>query len=192
MAKKKQENLSAELDILRGQLLHAWSAAELSLVFVAMPLMQTTDEFRIRLVLSSFPNVRARHTMLSRLGENYLQESLLPKFNNLMKRFGDLSNKRNVFVHSTILLDDPSSKHMLIVRDHFSTSEEFVCDITKVPLNELKSHITATHVLSRELNGFSREMAGRVYTWPKMRRASHPDPNHGIDLRHRGRVPETP
>ena len=87
-----------------GEVMQQWAYLELSLMLLLAQLLNG-DQFRARIVWLSMPNMRARLDLIRRLGETFLDESLIQEFRAILRRCKNLGKNRNSLAHNAGGLD---------------------------------------------------------------------------------------
>jgi len=98
MAAKTPADRERELAYEVGQVILAWSEAEWRLIWLLSAALNC-DVNRGRIVWASSTSFRAKRDLLTRLGETYFVDTLLPEFRDIMAKVKHLSEKRNALAH---------------------------------------------------------------------------------------------
>ena len=152
-----------------GKVIRQFALLENSLWTLVQSLLGV-DQIRARIIVASFPNTRARTTLIQRLGETYIDASLLPKFRGLMKRVGKLSGRRNILAHSLLGPNGPNK--WMIVGDSFSDEMDGGWDFKpeQISEKEILELATACGTLHMDLVKFLFDLNGKVHTSTRMHR----------------------
>jgi len=117
----KIEQIEAAFFLAVGQAVRAWSSMENSMWLLAGALLNV-DQFRARIVMSSFTSGRTQRMLLIRLAETYLEADPLSRLRGLMERVGQLSKDRNAIAHDPFSIGSKEDEITLIA-DHFGKSK---------------------------------------------------------------------
>src|SRR5262249_4336839 len=126
----------------------------------------------------SMPNFRARRELVARLGETYLDPSILPQFRALLRRLKKLGSKRNALAHCAMHAN--ISGNHLIFRDAFTNAMNGGLEFTTEPITnkEILDLAMALDQLASDLSGFHGLCAGKVHASARKHREqqNHPNP----------------
>lgn len=103
---QKRKATAAEVEARReqqliertGLFIRTWAHTEW-LLFMLMAALLTTDLERARIVWASSTSFRSKRELLSRVGESFLVDALLPPFREIIGQAKHLSEKRNMVAH---------------------------------------------------------------------------------------------
>ena len=83
MSKTPYEIMEQRLLRATGEIIREWAFLEYQL-FSWLQILTNLDQFRTRMIWFSFPNFRARDSLLQRLSETYLDDASLKRFRSLL------------------------------------------------------------------------------------------------------------
>ena len=159
-----------------GEVIREWAELEVAFEWHLAGLL-CTESFRSRIVWASLPNFRARHQLISRLAETFVDDSILPKYRNLLKRIKKAAANRNTIAHCFGGLDGkPNHVVFLYDQDEEEQGYNFVGSQV-VHIENIKDWARNVQALRGEILDLYKELDGKLHTLPKMhrvRRGDHP------------------
>ena len=87
-----------ELVHATGSVIRTWAETEWILMTI-MAMIAGCDLERARIIWASTTSFRAKRDLLSRMGEAFLADRLLPEFRDIISKVKHLSEKRNLIAH---------------------------------------------------------------------------------------------
>jgi hypothetical protein len=158
---------------LAGEIVREWAELEVGFGWLLSALLGTSG-FRARVIWDSMPNFRARHQLIARLGETFLDESILPKFRGLMKRVKKAAANRNTIAHCWGGVDKIDHIVFLFDQDRAEQGYNFVGNQV-VHIKNIRDWCETTKLLKGEIIDLYKEMTDKVHALPKMHRARRGD-----------------
>lgn len=157
-----------------GELIREWAELEVAFEWHVNALLGTT-EFRGRIIWDSMPNFRARHQLLSRLAETFLDDSLLPDYRNVLKRIKKAGGRRNMVAHSFGGVDEKPD-HIIFIYDEEDEDlgYNFLGRSTFHILN-IRDWSKNVQKLRAEILDMTSKMRASVHILPKMHRIHRAD-----------------
>jgi hypothetical protein len=170
--KLSNEEAEREFYYQIGKVVRRWQSVESSLWHLFADTLGI-DQFRARIIHSALYTAKARLDLVSKLGETYIDPTLLPRFRKLMKRVNDLGQKRNLFVHAALGAGDRIGSYT-VMRDVFPAEFDGTLDFSFRPinLNYIKTVSDALEKLFFDLITFSAHLSDRVHASARTHRES--------------------
>jgi len=159
----------ARFHLLVGEIVRTWATFESTLWLIVQALLGI-DQFRARIIMASLPNLRAQREFIIRLGETYLDDSVLPHFRSLMRRIKKLAARRNALAHSP--MSHENNETYRIFRDVFNIEQDgglgFSSD--KISNKEIAQLIAAIQTLQSDVIQFMVMVNGKIHSSARIHR----------------------
>lgn len=173
-----------------AQVIKQWSSVEMVLWGHLQVFLGLGDQFKVRIIWATLPNLQARRKLLNRFAENYLEGEPLRQYRILMKRLSSLAAKRNMIAHSSHGISE-DGKHVIFARfDQDAEDGTFLfIDQQSEQLNNVLQWPAAVSQLFKDLVNYGATLPANIQASAKMHRVQPSDRDRSNDPRQQESTP---